>query len=55
MRTAKPSTCRKCKRICQTISEVWICPYCGATNIGYIHIVNDITVGVKALTKMLKK
>lgn len=33
MRTLKPSTCKKCKQVCQTITEVWVCPKCGAKNV----------------------
>ena len=55
MRTLKPSTCKKCKQVCQTITEVWVCPNCGAKNVSYTHIANDVTAGLKILTKILAK
>ena len=55
MRTLKPSTCKKCKQVCETKTEVWVCPKCGAKNVSYTHIANDVTAGLKILTKILAK
>lgn len=55
MRTPKMTTCKKCHRSYNTMSEVSVCPSCGTTNICYKHVMNDVASGLKFLTKILKK
>ena len=52
MRTPKMTTCKKCHRSYNTMSEVSVCPSCGTTNICYTHVMNDVASGLKFLTKL---
>lgn len=52
MRTPKMTTCKKCHRSYNTMSEVSVCPSCGTTNICYTHVMNDVASGLKFLTKI---
>lgn len=55
MKFAKPSACKKCKRVTMTFNEVWLCPYCGTSNVCYSHIVDDVGKGINFLLKTSKK